>query len=80
MNKIKCQEFKQRDTFSASLYHDSDCDYFLTRLASLAPGAGVAVLAGADLGADALAAVHAVREADGALAVVAPVAALATTC
>ena len=51
----------------------------MTRLASLAPGAGVAVLAGADLGADALAAVHAVRQADGALAVVALVATLATT-
>ena len=46
---------------------------------SLAAGAGEAVLAGADFRADALAAVHAVREADGTLAVVASVTALATT-
>ena len=46
---------------------------------SLTAGAGVAVLAGAHLGADALAAVHAVRQADRILAVVAVVAALTTT-
>ena len=48
-------------------------------LTSLTAGAGVAVLAGAHLGADALAAVHAVREADRILAVVAVVAALTAT-
>ena len=46
---------------------------------SLTAGAGVAVFAGAHFGADALAAVHAVREAGGVLAAVAVVAALTTT-
>ena len=46
-------------------------------LTSLAPGARVAVLARADLRADALPAVHALRQADGALAAVAAVPALA---
>ena len=46
---------------------------------SLAACAGVAVLAGAHFRADALAAVHAVRQADGTLAVVAVVTALTTT-
>ena len=45
----------------------------------MAAGARVAVFAGAHFGADALAAVHAVREAGGVLAAVAVVAALTTT-
>ena len=56
------------------------CDVTLPdEFTSLAARAGVAVLAGAHFRADALAAVHAVRQADGTLAAVAVVTPLTTT-